>query len=209
MLGMLVAYDADGNIIHAREYQWIYDPDTLAPIELANYIAHEEGGGENTHWWNKLVYDLKGVDKKGNAIWELRADQPVKGSKVWPEWIGAHALHFKVRLEGPPGNKRITALIHKESGHVRERAAVEQAIADRIDGHVKEAKKHGDEMRANFRKRNMPESMVSMIQDPAPEPVDVTDLLGSPDRPLQLDDDGKTKARVKAERSKLPVIKAG
>ena len=51
---------------------------------------------------------------------------PAQGT--WPEWIGGRAHDFKVELQG----KQIKALVHKASGHRRERAPVEAEISRRI-----------------------------------------------------------------------------
>ena len=39
------------------------------------------------------------------------------------------------------------------------------------------------------------------------EPADIRDIVGGPDRPLILDDDGRTKARVPAVMPNLPTIR--
>lgn len=108
MIGMLVAYDADGNIVATLDYVVQYDNDIdRTPLGVVDVGVVEESGGEMTSVW---VVD-------GAA-----------GSKVWPEWIGARAHDFRVELVGPPGQKRIGALVHKTSGYRRERAAIEAAI---------------------------------------------------------------------------------
>ena len=48
---------------------------------------------------------------------------------MWPEWLGGAAQDFRVELAGKAGHKHIAALVHKKSGHRRERAAIEAAIA--------------------------------------------------------------------------------
>lgn len=209
MTGMLIVYDADGNVVGTRDYQVIYDPDTLEPIGLADYSAHEENGGEASDWGMVLTYDHV-FDKKGNETQVLRDPQPVKGCKVWPEWIGGYAHFFKVELDGPPGNKRIKALVHKNSGHRRERSSIEAAIAERINDKKVEAKKRGDDFRKEAKAKGLPRNVVDAMPDPEPEPADLRDLLGGPDRPLQLDDQGHTKPRAaKSQKPNLPVIAVG
>jgi hypothetical protein len=117
--GMLLAYQADGTVILTRDVQVMYDPDGV-PLGLVDFAGHEEAGGEMTDIWT-VESKINGVD-----------DGTVKGSKAWPEWIGGRAAEFRVELTGPPGKKRITALVHNVSGHRRERAAVESAVAARI-----------------------------------------------------------------------------
>jgi len=155
MVGMLLAYDLNGDVVTTLDHLVQCD-DAGAPLGLVDFAAHEEAGGEMTEVWTV-----------SNAA----------GSKVWPEWLGGRAHDFRVELVGPPGRKRIAALVHKTSGHRRVRAEIEAAIDARIDA------AHG-------------------------QPADIRDLVGGPDRPLQLDDEGKTKARVPNTRPALPLVSA-
>jgi hypothetical protein len=107
---MLIAYANDGSVIATLSHMVSMNEDGEV-VGLVNFDEHERSGGEMTDVWN--------VDR-------------AKGSKVWPEWIGGQAHNFRVELEGQPGRKRLAALIHKESGHRRERVSVESAIAQRI-----------------------------------------------------------------------------
>ncbi|MHB8958473.1 MAG: hypothetical protein ACYDAN_02490 [Candidatus Limnocylindrales bacterium] len=116
MTAMLLAYDADGNVVGTLDYVVARD-DEGNVTGLVDFAAHEAAGGDMTDVW---VVDM------GDPA------HPVRGSKVWPEWLGGQAHAFRVELEGPPGGKRIAALVHKASGHRRERAALEAAIADRV-----------------------------------------------------------------------------
>lgn len=110
MLSMLIAYDKDGNVVATLDYAVARDGDGNV-AGLIDFGAHEEAGGEHTD------------------IWTVDHPDGVKGSKVWPEWLGTAAHDFRVDLDGPAGRKRIAALVHKESGHRRERKALEDAIA--------------------------------------------------------------------------------
>jgi hypothetical protein len=154
-LGMLLAYDAAGKVVATLDYVVQYDDDGV-PLGLVDFSAHEEAGGEMTDAWTV-----------SNAV----------GSKVWPEWLGGRGHDFRVELVGPPGNKRIGALVHKTSGHRRERGPLEAEIARRIGA------AHG-------------------------QPADIRDLVGGPDRPLPLDDEGKTVARTPRVRPALPLVSA-
>lgn len=120
MPGMLIAYDDAGNVIATLDHVVAHDASGNA-IGLIDFAAHEEAGGEHTDIWYVT----------GTTTSEDGTETPwvAKGSKVWPEWLGGRAHDFRVELEGPPGRKRISALVHKTSGHRRERAAVEAAIA--------------------------------------------------------------------------------
>jgi len=75
-------------------------------------------------------------------------------------------------------NGRISALVHKASGVRRERGKIEAAI----DKRVQEAKANGDKA------------------------ADLRDLVGGPDRPLLLDDEGRTKRREPVTRPNLPIV---
>jgi hypothetical protein len=103
----LLAYDADGNVVATLGHMVARDAAGNV-IGLIDFDAHEAADGEHTDIWR-----VSGA----------------KGSKVWPEWLGAGAHDFRVELAGKSGRKHIAALVHKESGHRRERAAVEAAIA--------------------------------------------------------------------------------
>jgi hypothetical protein len=156
-LGMLLAYDAVGNVVATLDYVVRYDDDGI-PLGLVDFAAHEEAGGEMTDVWTS-----------SRAV----------GSKVWPEWLGGRAHEFTAELVGPPGNKRIGALVHKTSGHRRVRAIIDSVIATR-----------------------MSEAALAHI------PADLRDLVGGPDRPLKLDDEGKTVARTPRVRPALPLVSA-
>lgn len=147
----LLAYDAAGDVVATLDHVVARDA-TGNASGLVDFAAHEAAGGEHT------------------AIWNVSS---ATGSKVWPEWLGARAHDFRVELVGPPGAKRIGALVHRASGHRRSRAAIEAAIAERIA---------------------------------AGGTVDLRDLLGGPDRPLLLDDAGRTLARPTPQPTTLPVI---
>lgn len=112
MIGMLLAYDAAGNIVGTLDHLVARD-DAGNITGLVDFTAHEAAGGEMTDIWI--------VDSGDPA-------HPVKGSKVWPEWLGSGAHDFRVVLAGKAGKKHIAALVHKTSGHRRERAAILAAI---------------------------------------------------------------------------------
>lgn len=155
--GMLLAYTATGDVVATLDHCVQYD-ENGAPLGLVNFAAHEEAGGELMDVWQ--------VAHEGD---------PVKGSKTWPEWLGSAALTFRVELEGPPGSKHIKALVHKVSGHRRERSVIESAIRKRI-------KAAGD------------------------QPADIRDLVGGPDRPLNIDPEGRTAPRAAPFRPSLPLL---
>jgi hypothetical protein len=108
----LLAYDANGDVIATLDHVVARD-DQGNVVGLVDFEAHEDAGGEHL------------------GIWHVSG---AVGSKVWPEWLGGRAHDFRVERSGPPGAKRITALVHRESGHRRERHLVEAAIQARVDG---------------------------------------------------------------------------
>lgn len=110
MLCSLIAYDARGDVVATLDHMVARDAAGNV-TGLVDFAAHEEAGGEHT------------------AIWNVSG---AAGSKVWPEWLGGRAHDFRVELAGPPGRKRIAALVHRVSGHRRVRASIEAAIAERI-----------------------------------------------------------------------------
>ena len=149
MLHSLIAYDASGEIIGTLDHMVAKDDDGNV-IGLIDFEAHEKSGGK-----------LRDVWEVSNAV----------GSGTWPEWLGGRAHDFKVELDGG----RIARLRHRQSGHVRDRADIEQRIAARI------AAANG-------------------------EPADIRDIVGGPGKPLLVDDEGKTRARLAPQRKNLPII---
>lgn len=106
----LLAYDADGNVLATLDYVAARGEEGKV-IGLVDFAAHEEAGGELTDVWKV----------EGAA-----------GSKTWPEFLGSRAHEFRVEKAGPPGAKRIVALVHKTSGRRRERDTIEAAIEKRV-----------------------------------------------------------------------------
>jgi hypothetical protein len=161
----LLAYDADGNVVAWLSHMVARD-ETGKVIGLVDFAAHEAAGGNHTDIWR--------FDSGDPA-------RPVKGSKVWPEWLGAGACDFRVELAGKAGKKRIAALVRKPTpagardaggrfrpvtagGHRRERAAIEAAIG-------------------------------AAIEQAAGAAADIRHIVGGPQRPLTLDKDGRTAKR--------------
>ncbi len=108
MLSMLLAYDADGNVVATLDYVVAYDPDTGEALGLVDFEAVEDDPARAlTEVWNA-----------SNAV----------GSGTWPEWIGTAAHDFKVTRSGG----KITGLTHRTSGAKRSRATVNKAVADAI-----------------------------------------------------------------------------
>ncbi len=164
MLSMLVAYDAAGEVVATLDYVVQYDetkPDR-PPLGLVDFETQEIAGASLSEVWNV-----------SNAV----------GSGTWPEWLGTQALGFRVELRPGPqgGTPKIRALVHKQSGHRRERAAINAEMARRLADSTERDS------------RGLPV-------------VHVSDLLGSPEKPLRLDDNGRNAKPVVVNRPNLPLI---
>lgn len=184
MLCSLIAYDSSSNVVATLDHMVAKDNDGNV-IGLVDFAAHEDAGGR-----------LRDIWEQSNAV----------GSGTWPEWLGGAAYAFKVELDPNPGKARarIKALVHKKSGHRRERAAIEAAIAERHNEAKLEARKKGEQQRALL-KGKVRDDVIAEFTDP-PVKVDLRDILGGPNRPLLLDEDGRTMKRLKVERPNLPIV---
>jgi hypothetical protein len=198
MLGMLLAYDADGNVIATNDQLIQHDAGGTV-IGLIDVEAYERAGGELLDAWQV----------KGAA-----------GAGTWPEWLAGQAHTFQVELE--PGwsrsspdrsPHRIRALVHRDSGHRRERAALEGEIARRVQEKRDEAEARAAELRAALPHRDEHGRFVAMPHIVVePEPADIRDLVGGPGRPLRLTSEGRTDLWVPPApiegRGHLPVVGA-
>ncbi len=172
MLSMLIAYDADGNVIATCDCVAVTDEDGQT-LGFVDFEALEASGAALTDVWRVAQEGPFGV-------------RPAAGSGTWPEWLGSRAHEFRVEFESgwsrrtprsQRSDHRIRALVHRGSGHRRERSMVEAAIVGRI------AKAAG-------------------------APADIRDLVGGPDRPLLLDNDGRTVGRRRVgSTTDLPIIR--
>lgn len=188
MLYGLIAWNDGGEVVATLDHLVRVEDGTV--IGLVDFAAHERAGGR-----------LRDVWTVSNAV----------GSGTWLEWLSESAHDFTVELDPnpSPARARIKALVHKKSGHRRERASIEAAIAERVNEKKLEAKKKGDERRSMLRRRGVKEHIIEQLGDPIPQAADLRDLLGGPGRPLLLDENGRTKARVKRERPNLPYVSGG
>lgn len=155
MLHALIAYDANGNVVATLDHMVATDDDGNV-VGLIDFEAHEAAGGRLREIW-----------ENSTAI----------GSGTWPEWLSGRAYDFRVELDPnpAPARARIKALVHKQSGHRRERAVIEEEVGRRVKA-------------------------------AAGKPADLRDLLGGPNAPLLLDDEGKTQPKVGVARPALPVV---
>lgn len=154
--GMLIGYNDDGDVVATLDYVVAYDEAGRA-VGLVDFTAHERAGRQLTELW---------------------VNSASVGSGVWPEWIGARAHDFRVELDGP----RIRALVHKVSGHRRERAAIEAEIDRRVE--------KARQLQAEIDRA--PTARRAVVR------ADLRGLVGGPLRPLELDDEGRTIGRAPA-----------
>lgn len=140
MLGMLIAYDDAGDVIA-----------TLDHLVARNPQGQVIG-----------LVDFEGCEAAGDPLTDIWRVSGAVGSGSWPEWLGDGAHAYRAELEPdwsrsrrPRPNHRIRALVHRNSGQRRERAAIEAAIAQRV------------------------------VAAAGGMPADIRDLVGGPDRPLR------------------------
>lgn len=157
--GMLVAYDADGNIIAETQYQSVIDPETGENLGLVDFATLEEAG-----------VAFRGSGEHVN-VWEVPG---AVGSAVWPQYLGAAARKFRVELDE---NKRIKALIHRPSGVRRTREVIERQINERVTKTLDGGTHH------------MGYPIVKAVA------VDISDLVGGPDRALEVTPTGAVRRR--------------
>lgn len=172
MICQLLAYDTDGRVIAILD-QLVQLTDN--GVGMVDFEAHEAAGGSMQDIWN--------VERAA-------------GSGTWPEWLGMRAHEFRVRVDRRSAHP-IRELIHLESGHRRQRAQVEAAVAERIAQKKAEAEARTAEqvaltasmpLQRDKNGRFLPRPVIVV----APEPADIRDLIGGPGRPLRLTDDGRT-----------------
>lgn len=94
-MGMLIAYDGAGNVVATLDYAVFIGDD--GPVGFVDFDAQEQ-----------------------DALLDIWNVEGAVGSGVWPEYLGSRAHEFIVERD----NGRIVALVHKASGHRRERDAV-------------------------------------------------------------------------------------
>lgn len=101
-MASVLAYDGDGNVVASLDAMRIAGPSGPEPLDA---LAYESAGRPFLDIWNVT----------GAA-----------GSGAWPEHLGIAATRFRVELDG----SRIVRLVDRETGAVRDREAIERAVAD-------------------------------------------------------------------------------
>ena len=194
MLSMLLTYDADGNVTGTLD-QLIVDGPDGRPV-IIDFEAMEAAGE---------ALRLRD-DSSAGALHDPRA----VGAGSWPEWIGAAAHDFRVETAGVDRDRRISALVHighpegidesgehvpavPGSGHRRERAVIEAEIERRLAAKRDEARQRGAELREHLSEvEGARPELIALVPDPEPEPADIRNVVGGPDRHLLLDDAGRS-----------------
>lgn len=216
-LSMLIAFDENDIAFETLESCHFLDEQGHA-VDLIDFEAHELAGGQLTDIWF-VEQDQPAIEGQAPpAGWSVCAGgwvhghvegspitpepcpggewrKPAAGSGTWPQWLDARG--WKAERSGPPGQRRITALIHPTSGFRRERAAIEGEIERRLAEKRAEADQRTATLRASFlRLRDAAGRFISrQLIVIEPEPADLRDLLGGPDAPLVLDGEGRTLPR--------------
>jgi hypothetical protein len=191
MASVLIVYNKDGDIISWAESCGVMVDGVV--VGYADAEAHEIAGGRL-----RDIYDVCDVGtpvppdvfeevtgrpyQDGDKQPHLPQDHPyrlahdrVAGASTWPEYLGASFGDFKVELRPGPrgGSPSVRALVHRKSGHRRDRAEIvrkrEEAIAERLAVGRAAAKQLG----------------LSGVD------VDIRDITGSVEKPLRLDKDGR------------------
>lgn len=91
-----------------------------AVVGTLDYMVARNAAGEVVG-----LIDFEAHEAAGGRLTDIWRHSDAAGSGTWPEFIGARAHEFRVELDG---SKRITALVHKQSGHRRVRSDIEAAI---------------------------------------------------------------------------------
>lgn len=139
----LIAYDRSGNIVASMDHLAIEDD--AGVVRAVDFVANERAGVKLRNLW--LV-------------------SGARGSTTWPEHLGHRFGEFRVELD-PAHPLRGRRLVHRGSGHVRDRESIELDIERR-----KQAQR-----RAGRRT------------------LDVRPFLGDAVTPLALDDHGRTRPK--------------
>jgi hypothetical protein len=129
-------------------------------------------------------------DKNGEVVGLIDFEaHELAGGKLRDIWDKEGAVGSATWPEWLPGaayefrveldeNKRIAALVHRRTRVKRKRSDIEKAIAER------------------------------RAATPPGEPVDLRDILGGPQRPLKLDEEGRTQPRpAKSQRPAFPIVR--
>jgi hypothetical protein len=145
-MGALIAYDRAGNVFAWMDHLAIEDTDGVV-----------------------RAVDFVGCEREGVRLRTLWLVSGASGSTTWPEYLGDRFSEFRVELDAraPLRGRR---LVHRGSGHVRDRESIELDIDRRKQAQRRSGRRT----------------------------LDVRTFLGSPVRALSLDDDGRTRTDADA-----------
>lgn len=159
-------------------------------IATLDYMVHSDEEGNPVG-----IVDFEAVERAGVPLLDVWNVEGAKGSGTWPEWIGSAALEFRVERD-PDSSHPIRELVHiglpESVDHSGNRIPPKQGSGHR-------------------RRRDDVERMIAeRISKAGGSPADIRDLVGGPDRPLLLDNEGRKAVRSTApQRPKLPLASVG
>jgi len=130
------------------------------------------------------LVDFEAHERAGRALTAVWNVQGAVGSGTWPEWLGARAHDFSVELASAGVRPKIAALVHRTSGKRRMRSSVERRV-------IEAANRPPD-----------PDDLFAVLKA-------LEAAIGSPSRPLLLDDAGELLEPVALiEPPDLPLVGA-
>jgi hypothetical protein len=136
------------------------------------------------------LVDFEAAEAAGMELTDIWNVQGAHGSGSWPEWLGSKAQEFKVIRD----RGRMPQIAGLE--HVGSREGVDSAgrriPATPARGYVR-------------RREDVERKIAKKIQEAKGQPADIRDVVGGPERPLLLDDEGNATVRPTAKRPNLPV----
>lgn len=154
-----------------------YDADGT-PIATLELLIHYDENGDPIG-----VIDFGAYEAAGEPLTDLWGIPGAVGSSTWPEWLSMSDLkQFEVELH--PDWHRADS---DRPAH-RVKALVHKASGKRRD-------------RAEIESR-----IQERIEQANGEPADIRDIVGGPDRPLALTEDGETKPRVPRQAKAMPYV---
>lgn len=152
------------------------------------------------------------VYRNRDGAWVAEPHPTIAGAGTWPEFL-ADPCSFRVDLRPGPkgGSHRVRALVHRVSGHRRDRAALGAEVQRRVDASLARVQERRAERARVVAARGDADGHPPtdlMLDAIEPEPVDVGDLFGGPDHPIRVDADGRTVevVRRRGPRTRLPVV---
>lgn len=158
-------------------------------IATLDYMVHADDAGQPIG-----LVDFAAAEAAGIELTDIWRVQGARGSGSWPEWLGTRAHEFRV-IRDPSRPHPIVELEHV-------------GIPDASDEKGRRTPIRGSGVRR--RRADVESSIAERVAVAAGSAADVRDLVGGPDRPLQLDEQGRTVGRAASgSRPRLPTIAPG